>query len=205
MQRGVEMTGERGVVLIVALIILVIISLLATFSIRNAVSTEALSGNVRTTQLATQAAEIALRYCEDGLQQSFNPTTPTLVISPLPPVAGDPDPKRGFVVNYEPLSPTKWNVPNLLYWDTSTSLTGSSPTYVITVPPSYIGGSVTFRRAPECMIEHVPVTTASGTTTFTSTYVITARGFGPEVAAVDSTRKAPTGSEAWMQSTISFK
>jgi len=183
---GCAIRGDRGVVLIVALIILVIISLLATFSIRNAVSTEAVSGNVRTTQLATQAAEAALRYCEDGVAQGFG-TTPSFVVSPILPSSTTP----------------KWK--DLANWDTSTSLTAGTPTYVITVPSTVVGGSVTFQRSPECMIERMDVVSASGAVSTTSTFIITARGFGPDVAAVDSTRKAPTGSEAWMQSTISFK
>lgn len=180
------MASERGVVLIVALIILVIISLLATFSIRNAVSTEAVSGNVRTTQLATQAAEAALRYCEDGVAQGFG-TTPSFVVSPILPSSATP----------------KWK--DLANWDTSTSLTAGTPTYVITVPSTIVGGSVTFQRSPECMVERMDVVSASGAVSTTSTFIITARGFGPDVAAVDANRKAPTGSEAWMQSTISFK
>lgn len=184
--KSLSRPGERGVVLIIALIILVIVSLLATFSIRNAVSTEAVSGNVRTTQLATQAAEAALRYCEDGVAQSFAPT-PAFVISPIVPSSTAP----------------KWK--DLANWDTSTSLTAGTPTYVITVPSTVVGGSVTFQRAPECMVEHLAMVNASGAVSTTSTFIVTARGFGPEVAAVDSTRRAPTGSEAWMQSTISFK
>lgn len=174
---------QSGVVLIVALIMLVIISLLATFSIRNAVSTEALSGNVRTTQLATQSAEAALRYCEDGVAQSFA-TTPTYTVSPIS----------------APATPPNWK--NLANWDGSTSVTNA---LVIPVPSSIVGGSTTFQRSPECMVERMNVITASGATSSTSTFVITARGFGPDVAAVNSTRSPPTGSEAWLQSTISFK
>lgn len=55
---------QNGVVLIIALILLVVISLLAVTSLRGAGSAESISGNVRTTELATQAAEIALRHCE---------------------------------------------------------------------------------------------------------------------------------------------
>jgi Tfp pilus assembly protein PilX len=58
---------QRGVVLIIALILLVVISLLAVTSVRNAGSTATVAGNVRTTELATQAAEIALRHCESSV------------------------------------------------------------------------------------------------------------------------------------------
>ena len=57
--------SQRGVVLVVALILLVVVSLLAATAVRNSDSNEAVAGNVRTTELAMEAAEIALRYCED--------------------------------------------------------------------------------------------------------------------------------------------
>jgi type IV pilus assembly protein PilX len=174
---------QEGVVLIVALIMLVIISLLATFSIRNAVSTEAVSGNVRTTQLATQAAEAALRYCEDGVAQSFA-GTPTFTITPISAYAPSP----------------RWQ--DLANWDGSTSVTNA---LVIVVPTTVVGGSATYQRTPECMVERMNVVNSSGAVSSTSTFVVTARGFGPEVAATDATRSRPIGSEAWMQSTISFK
>ena len=53
---------EKGVVLIVSLIVLVVISMLAVTSLRNVSSSEMISGNVRTTELANQAAEFALRF-----------------------------------------------------------------------------------------------------------------------------------------------
>lgn len=177
---------QAGVVLIMALIMLVIISLLATFSIRNAVSTEAISGNVRTTQLATEAAEMALRYCEDGVAQSFAPT-PTFIISPVLAYSTTP----------------KWK--NLANWDGSTSLTGSVPTYLAVIPTSVLGGTASFKRPPECMVERMTVVNSTGVLSTTSTFVITARGFGPEVDVADANRNKPIGSEAWMQSTISFK
>jgi type IV pilus assembly protein PilX len=170
---------------------LVIISLLATFSVRNAVSTEAVSGNLRTTQLATQAAEAALRYCEDGVTQSFA-TTPTFAISPI---LAYPQTTTPTLTTY----PRWQSMPN---WDGSTSVTNA---LVILVPTAVLGGSTTFKRTPECMVEHVTVANPSGPPNTTSTFVITARGFGPEVAAVDSTRSKPIGSEVWLQSTISLK
>ena len=45
--------AERGIVLVIALILLVIIYLLAVTSLRNAASSESVAGNVRTTALAT--------------------------------------------------------------------------------------------------------------------------------------------------------
>lgn len=196
-------------VLIVSLILLAIISLLAAFSIRNASSSEAVSGNVRTTQLATQAAEIALRYCEDVVVQTFSPS-PIFVVTPPP-----------LPLAYK--SPAYWSEKdgsgNLKNWDTSASLGNSfltvptpqstpavtTATAFTTVPSSVVNGLVTYKRPPECMIESMQVQNASGTLDNTSTYLVTARGFGPEVAPVDSTRTRPEGSEVWLQSTIQIQ
>ena len=160
--------AQRGVVLIIALIMLVVISLLATLSIRNATSSESVSGNVRTTQLATQAAEIALRYCEDAVEQSaIAGGTPTLNIS-------------AYVAS------PRWKDMN--EWD-------GTGTAKVLVPASSVNtntATVTFSRAPECLVEALSI---AGTKSF----VITARGFGPEVAAGTG---RPQGSEVWLQSTL---
>jgi type IV pilus assembly protein PilX len=176
---------QRGVVLIVSLIMLVIISLLASFSIRNATSTEAVSGNVRTTQLASQAAEFAMNYCATGMDQLGSPTA-TVVVTPL----GYASPPRATQKDANG---------NLIHWDGTSSIASNA---VIVIPSAALGGTTTFKRMPECMIEPMMVVNSTGTgTTTTSTYVITARGFGPEVAAADASRTRPIGSEVWIQAT----
>lgn len=167
---------QRGVVLIIALIMLVVISLLATFSIRNALSSEGVSGNARTTQLATQAAEIALRYCEDAIVNNMKSGTL------LP---------AGLAVQPAQKPPLGVDTAN---WD-------GTRTGVFVVPSASVNlASATFLRMPECVTEQVPVVNAaSNGLTTTSTFLITARGFGPEVA---SGTARPEGSEVWMQSTL---
>lgn len=169
--------------LIIALVMLVVISLLTTLSIRSAVSTESVSGNVRTTELASQAAEIALRYCEDSVVQ-INSGTGTLTVTPA-------------ILDYQ--SPPRWNSAG--NWDVN-------PSDAFVIPATYVNqatGVATYPRPPECIVERVPVVTAAGAISTTSTYVITARGFGPEVAAADAARSRPHGSEVWMQSTIELQ
>jgi type IV pilus assembly protein PilX len=182
-ETGNRSHAQRGVVLVMALIMLVIVSLLATLSIRNAISTEGVSGNVRTSQLASQAAEIALRYCEEATAQ-INAGTVTL--DPIPAIQ-------------EYASPPLWKNP-AANWDTAASV-------AFVIPASSVnqeGRPATFKRPPECMVERMQMV-ASGAITTTSTYVITARGFGPEVAAANGARSRPVGSEVWMQSTIELE
>lgn len=170
--------------LVIALIMLVIISLLATLSIRNAISTESVSGSVRTTQLASQAAEIALRYCEEAVVQ-INSGTVTLTTIPT-------------IQDY--VSPPLWK-DLAANWDVATS-----PAFVIPVASvNQASGAVTFNRPPECLVERMQMAISASAVSTTSTYVITARGFGPEVAAANAARSRPVGTEVWMQSTIELE
>ena len=172
---------QQGVVLIIALIMLVVISMLATMSIRGATSSEAVSGNVRTTQLATQAAEVALRVCEGTLAAVAKDAT----VAPA-----------GWVGALAAASPPRFK--NLTgEWD----INPAPDVYVVDLT-NVNSALVTFRRAPECMIEQLPTVTIASPTNrvdTTTTYVITARGFGPEVA---NTRARPEGAEVWLQSTV---
>ena len=174
---------QKGVVLIISLILLVIISLLAITSMRNASSSESIAGNARTTELATQAADIALRHCESAV---------------LKVMSGRQDYVTGFTrANVlSGSSPPKWqDMSQDTGWD-------SASTAAFVLPENLVNlAGVTFKtyqRRPECMVEIIPAVT-TGTTTF---YVITARGFGPEVAPADDVRSRPVGSEVWLQSHI---
>lgn len=180
---------QRGVVLIVALLMLVVISIVASLSVRNATSSEVGSGATRTTQLAMQAAEIALRYCENSVVQIISPPS---------------NPADNFVTtlttsNIQAYSTTpKWQSTTI--WDGTSGAVYVLPTATV----NGSGVSTTYARMPECIIENLPEANATGSTATTRTYVITARGFGPEVAAVNATRTRPTGTEVWLQTTIEF-
>lgn len=181
---------QSGVVLIIALILLVVISLLAVTSLRNAGSSESISSNVRTTELASQSAEIALRYCEAAaaeIASSAGPYTTTFPAANILPAT----------------TPANWQ--DVSTWDSATS--SSTRTFALALSQVNQTGMTmsTYKRAPECMIEQIPaVQTGSTTINTTSSYVITARGFGPEVPAVasGSARIRPVGTVVWLQSTL---
>lgn len=183
---------QSGVVLIIALILLVVISLLAVTSLRNAGSSESISSNVRTTELASQAAEIALRYCEAAaaeIASSAGPYTTTFPAANILPAT----------------TPANWK--NVAAWDAATSSSTRTFALALTLVNQTGMAMSTYKRAPECMIEQMPtVQTGSTTVTTNSSYVVTARGFGPEVPAVasGSARIRPVGSEVWMQSSLEF-
>ena len=185
--------AERGVVLVIALILLVVMSLLAVTSMRSASSSEGISGSVRTTELATQAAEIALRHCEASATR----------VSRI--LGGD-------TTSTEATYSTTLVEANILrattsvaWQNTATWDSASAATYVL--PLSLVNQSgmamTTYKRPPECMVESLTGTTPLAGT---ASYVITARGFGPEVPALaTTTRVRPVGTEVWLQSTIELQ
>ena len=64
---------ERGAVLIVALVFLVIMTVLGVTAMRTTTLQERMAGNVRDSNLAFQSAEAALREGEQFLQQATLP------------------------------------------------------------------------------------------------------------------------------------
>lgn len=79
---------QSGIALPIVLIFLVVMLLLGVTAIRNVTLGEKMAGNQRNQQLAFQAAERALRYCENAVQGTVpsggsvpvlqQPTTPNL-------------------------------------------------------------------------------------------------------------------------------
>ncbi|MBI2771379.1 MAG: hypothetical protein HYX47_17275 [Burkholderiales bacterium] len=164
--------------LIIALIMLVVISLLATMSVKNAASSEGVNGNIRLSQLASQSAEIALRYCEDAVIQMVSGTGTLVLLPTIQNYAATPSWKLGT---------TSWDV---------------TPTVAFPLPIASVNASAasaTYARPPECMVERL---SPAGSAKYSSNFVVTARGFGPEVPAATSARARPNGSEVFMQSTI---
>lgn len=74
--------GERGVTLIIALIVLVIIGLTSASVMRGALSTDLVANNTRTQTLAMQAAQIGLRYCEQQADLDASGTNAALPVNP---------------------------------------------------------------------------------------------------------------------------
>lgn len=167
----------RGVMLVVCLMFLLIISLTAAVTVRRATSSDAVAGSGRTQALAFQAAEAALLYCESFVTQ--------------PATAGPAGsaPAAAPAAMHEPFD---WQT--LAHWDGP-----DSHARVRTVPfagSDSEGGRPYYQRSPECMAQYQ----LAGST---ATAVVTARGFGPEVAPADGGRSAPRGTEIWLQSVVS--
>jgi Tfp pilus assembly protein PilX len=191
------------------LILLAVTSLLAATSLRNASSTESIAGNIRSTELATQAADIALRHCELSVLKrmaiaSGDTTSAAALYTSTFADSNIDDPNSDEPAWQDPAS--NWDV------------TGTN---IFVLPANLVGDIALYKRPPECMVERITttrhnyaqrgtdgITVIGYASTFidtSSTFVITARGFGPEVAAADSNRTRPKGTVVWLQSHISLQ
>ena len=172
--------------MIIALILLMVMSMLSIFTIRQAISSTQLSNNTRTQTMAMQAAEQALKACEARLQNFLDKKSPKLMPSAAP-LAGQPQ-----------LWQTVGTATSA--WDGTTSQVHfpAAPadghyTMVLTDAPNV-------KRQPECMLEERNINSV-----LSKAVIITARGFGPEVAAAGQSRSAPVGTEVWLQANLLIK
>jgi type IV pilus assembly protein PilX len=165
--------SQSGVVLIFALIMLVVISMVALTSLKNSVSGEQVSNNLRTNALATQAAEAALRYCENQVLTSA----------------------AGLVINEVSLTGTT-TLPNL--WETRSNWTS---TFAMVVPASFVDSTVGAARPqrtlPMCMVERNPLLTLGGAAPRNS-FLISSIGYSPDYSK-NASGVVVAGGEVWMQ------
>lgn len=170
-------TYQQGTTLIVVLIMLVVIGLSAASSMRNAVSGEKISNNLRLDALAQQYAEMALRYCERQMAQPSAARTEAALQDAALPAA-------------TPVAAATWSTPNTWLQEPTTVIRISDAVGIV----SGVNSSVTPGRNPECLVE--PVTLGGGE----NTILITARGFSPGYTADPDTGTTLSGSVVWLQS-----
>lgn len=169
---------QKGFVMIVSLIFLLIMTILAVTSIQRSTLDEKVAGNFRSQDLAFQAAEAALRYCQKSLES-------TGVDGHLPLLAGISQTMNGIkIIAYPtdvaktllPIAPTKWVDKNNWTSENAKTLDANFIPHVF--------------AQPQCMIEEYPIKDALKPKVYVA-YVITARGVG---ATADAT--------VWLQQTL---
>jgi len=183
-------THERGVVLVVTLILLVILSLVGTFAIRNATQSERSINGIRSAEVAREAAETGLRFCEqvaifDDAEKDYTEYASTGM--------------RARIITTTIGS--EFDVDAA--WRTSSNWVGNG---VILVPKDYFNkkptgteiDAVQLEIQPRCLIQKIATTSTPQLTG----YLITARGFANNARFEDSTGKATQGAEAWLQSVL---
>ncbi|WP_257884915.1 PilX N-terminal domain-containing pilus assembly protein [Variovorax sp. RO1] len=183
-------THERGVVLVVTLILLVILSLVGTFAIRNATQSERRINGIRSAEVAREAAETALRFCEqvamfDGDGKDYTEYASTGM--------------RARIIATTIGSEFDKDAA----WRESSSWVGNG---VILVPKDYLSkkptgtevDAVQMEIQPRCLVQKIATTSTPQLTG----YLITARGFANNARFEDATGKATQGAEAWLQSVL---
>lgn len=125
--------GQQGVTLLVVLVMLVVIGLVSASAMRQAANADLISNNTRLEQLAKQAAETALRYCENQITSTTG--TPAIQIQPV-----------------------NQNTPA---WKTFTNWSGSGKK-AIEVPETEFKSTVDTnapvpKKPPQCMVEYSPL------------------------------------------------
>ena len=181
--------AQRGVSLLIVLIMLVVIGLTSAASLRSASSNERISNNFRMHALAEQYAEAALRYCETQLTLADGARVDSLKEASL----------RAFTGAAYPA----WANP--LTWTGA----GGAATSLTRVPEALVkSADSAFKPAqlPQCAVEKqslvlmlngVPAGAADA-------YVITARGFSTDYSASPQGASL-TGSVVWLQSLVSVR
>ncbi|MCO5975945.1 pilus assembly PilX family protein [Ideonella oryzae] len=172
---------QRGVVLIVALVMLAIIALMSVSVMRASLASDLIVNNVRAQSLAQQSAELALRYCERQANADVQSGRAAFILPALDDDDGDPANGR----------PTRWN--------TFSNWFGGSAV-AVTVPDAVVVSvdSPVKPPNPQCLPEYTVLN--DGTTTIV---LITARGFSPDHRQ-DVIGRTLAGSVVWLQSMLRF-
>ncbi|MCK9514485.1 MAG: PilX N-terminal domain-containing pilus assembly protein [Ottowia sp.] len=201
---------QRGIVLVLALVFVVVISLAGLYAMRGSIIGEQVSKNIRANTVATQAAETALRYCEDEVRRGAMPASQVVEL-PVTLAAGS--------------LPGHWQT--RANWFSSTGAepegegdgdggdngdeeAGDGPTATTTafveIPADKLAasGMRALPVAPRCMVERFKLPPAPGepreAIATLYVYQITAVGFTADYERDDSTNRAKSGGESWLQS-----
>jgi hypothetical protein len=169
---------QRGIVLLLVLIILVVLSGAAIWAAKASISGEQIANNIRISATVNELAELALRYCEDGVIKNNN----NLVRLPFPVSA----PSGALPSAWQTLG--NWSV---------------TPSQINVVPNAQLQDALgrSPAKAPVCMIEEMRL--APIDMQRLQGYLITARGFSQDY--VEAANGAITsGTDAWVQSMIRF-
>jgi type IV pilus assembly protein PilX len=167
---------QRGVSLIITLIMLVIIGLTASAAMRGTISSERVVNNMRSEALAQQYAEAALGYCEDQMNLASASRITALQDANLTVVTGTPS------------------------WQITATWVGGAVTR-IEVPQARlqsVDSSFVPSVRPQC---HVQLQTLPDTRT---AVLITSRGFSPDYTANATSGRTLTGSVVWLQSMLAL-
>jgi type II secretory pathway pseudopilin PulG len=168
--------SNRGISLIIVLVMMVVIGLTAATAMRTATSEQRATNNLRMEASAQEYAESALRICEAQMKLA---STSRYAVFQSPPATLVP--------------PWRWNVAS--NW---TAVTAPPGRYDFSSTDNiYDANNNPPTTYPQCLVE---LQTVSAATPFTIT-VITARGFSLDYAR-DGAGETTQGAVVWLQSIV---
>lgn len=167
----------RGVILPIALIMLVIISFVGLMAARNSASYEQFSNNMRTSQVARQAAEAALRHCE------------RVAIDHAENEGNDYEADAARIITATLLDTPEEDT---AAWNTKANWVSGAASLISVTPnhSSTVRDNAQLKHDPGCIIQ--ALADDGG-------YLITARGLSNDADTDSSTGELTAGSEAWLQ------
>jgi type IV pilus assembly protein PilX len=180
-QASAGRTRAHGVVLIMALILLILISFLAALAARHAVSGEQVSNALRTNTVAFQAAETALRFCEDQILRHGMVVSGDTTRVPQP-------------YALDGTAPELWRT--RANWDPAKGIAVAIDTGIVDSKDS---AARRLGFPPRCMVEERRLNEGDGRR---KAFLITAVGFSSDYR-LGGSGKPESGGEVWLQSTVS--
>lgn len=179
--------SQKGVVLVVGLILLVAISLTAMYTLRRTLVGEQVSKNINSHSVAMQSAETALRVCENAVRA--NVTT-----------LGTGTTQVSFIINSMPEALASGQMPT--QWLTRANWVATSPRMATQIPAALIGNSlVRPLLSPRCMVEQYELPIMGEDKMLSQPYLVTVIGYSADYQS-DGNGNAIAGSEVWLQSVL---
>lgn len=201
----VRAVREQGMVLLMALILMAVLAVSSAVAVRLSMNTDQVAANMRSRQLAFEAAEVALRWCEADLmaylEELRNPKED-------PPGSGRYAPPRPYKMLMADNSEAEWT--DEAKWTS----------HGISVATSALKMNHTVKHQPQCLIRHftldewrtvnppTPGSVSVESRGFDARhflfYRITARGYSPDYQKISNANDPmeARGSEARVQTLI---
>ncbi len=168
---------SRGIALLVVLVLLLVMGLTTGMAMRSAVTTQKVGAALRLDSVAQQAAEAALRACEDEIDK--------------PPGQGAPELANLDTLPAQPVDQLRWS--QFSWWAPTPPQADQVVRYV---PPNVVPPGT---PNPECLVERMSLSTNQ------PAIVVTVRGFSPGYTFDPSTGQTLSGQVVWLQSFLYYE
>lgn len=178
---------QRGVTLIVALVMLVVIGFLSVSLMRGVLTGDTVANNLRVQNFAMQQAQAGLRYCE-----SFINATPAQHTDAQAKGADVPIPPQA------PVDDASYNWKKFASWHGAGVVATRLPDDWMNSSDANMSQQESGKVRPQCMVERLVMPPPQQ-----PFYLVTARGFSWDYSE-DNDGRATSGSVVWLQSIVAM-